>query len=406
MYEELAIFAMIIFIYSIVSGGLDRTPINGAIVYTAVGLIFGSLGLGILNLDVSAEGLSTLAELTLALVLFTDAANANLAVLKKNFKIPQKLLLIGLPLTILLGFGTGVLLFEGLTVFEIAILATMLAPTDAALGKAVVTNESVPADIREGLNVESGLNDGICVPILFLFLALATESNTQDSTTMLALTLVTQQIGIGIAVGCGLTLLGSWLIKIATHQGWITETWRQVPVIALSLVSFSLAQKLGGSGFIACFSGGLLFGAITKQHKEPFLFAAEGTGDTLALITWVIFGGTVVGQSIGQFSWQVVLYAVLSLTIVRMLPVFLTLTGMKLRVDEKLFMGWFGPRGLASIVFAVIVFNENLPGGGTITMTVVCTIILSVILHGLSANTLVAALAARLKKVDAGNNKN
>lgn len=398
MYETLAIMAAIVFFYSMLSGGLDRTPINGAIVYTAVGLAFGSLGLGLLNMDVTAEGLSTLAELTLALVLFSDAANANMAVLRKSFLIPQRLLLIGLPLTILLGFGLGVVLFGGLTLFEVAILATMLAPTDAALGKAVVTNESVPANMREGLNVESGLNDGICVPILFLFLALATGSGVEGGTTKLALTLVAQQIGIGVAVGIGLTVLGGWLLKLCANRGWVTESWRQLPVVALSLVCFAVAQKLGGSGFIACFSGGLLFGAVTKHHKESFLLAAEGAGDTLALITWVIFGCAVVGQAIGNFSWQVLLYAFLSLTIVRMLPVFLVTAGMKLRTDEKLFMGWFGPRGLASIVFAVIVLDAHLPGGDTIIMTAVCTIILSVVGHGLSANPLVALLVRRLKR--------
>ena len=275
----------------------------------------------------------------------------------------------------------------------------MLAPTDAALGKAVVSNESVPDNIRQGLNVESGLNDGICVPILsFLFLAIATESNTQGSTTALALTLVAQQIGIGVAVGVGLTLISAWLLKRSTERGWISESWRQLPVVALSLACFAVAQQLGGSGFIACFSGGLLFGGIAKKQKEAFLLATEGTGDTLALITWVVFGGAVVGQAIGHFSWQVVLYAVLSLTIVRILPVFLSLAGMKLRTDEKLFMGWFGPRGLASIVFAVIVLDAHLPNGGTITMTVVCTIVLSIVGHGLSANSFVAVLASRIKR--------
>lgn len=402
MYEDLSILAAFVFLYSLTCGGLERTPINGAIVFTAFGLAFGSLGLGLLTLDVGAEGLNTLAELTLALVLFTDAANANLSVLKKAFHIPQRLLLIGLPLTILFGFGAGVLLFGGLTLFEIAILATMLAPTDAALGKAVVTNESVPTDIRESLNVESGLNDGICVPILFLFLALATDSSTKGSTVQLAMTLVAQQIGIGVAVGVGLTVLGGWLLKLAADRGWITESWRQLPVVALAVACFAVAQKLGGSGFIASFSGGLLFGGIAKHHKAILLLAAEGIGDTLALITWVVFGATVVGRSFGQITWEVVLYAILSLTLVRMLPVFLTLAGMNLRTDEKLFMGWFGPRGLASIVFAVIVINEHLPGGGTITITVACTIILSIVAHGLSAHPLVAALVARLKRSERG----
>ena len=397
VYLDMAVLAAFVFVYSIVGGALERTPVNGAIVFASFGLVFGPLGLGLLTLNVDAEGLRTLAELTLALVLFTDASNADLGVLKKSFRIPQRLLLIGLPLTILLGFGFGVMLFDDLSLLEIAILATMLAPTDAALGKAVVTDESVPVNIREGLNVESGLNDGICVPILFVFLALAAGSEGEGPARGFALTLVAEEVGIGCAVGLGLSLIGARLIRHSAERGWITETWRQLPVIALAVAAFALAQVLGGSGFIAAFIGGLLFGALVKEHKHRLLLAAEGTGDTLALITWVVFGAAVVGQSVGSFSWQTMAYAVLSLTVVRMLPVFLALAGFKLRTDEKLFMGWFGPRGLASIVFAVIVLNEKLPGGDTISMTVVCTIALSVIAHGLSATPLVGALAARAK---------
>jgi len=400
MYATLAILAVFIFLYSIASGGLERTPVNGALIFTAFGLAFGPLGLGVLSMDVDKEGLRTLAELTLALVLFTDAAEADLGVLKKNIGIPRRLLLIGLPLTILLGFGVGVLVFDGLSLLEIAILATMLAPTDAALGKAVVTNESVPSNIREGLNVESGLNDGICVPILFVFLALVTSTGAETGTPVLAMKLVAEEIGIGVAVGVGLTALGSWLGVRFADRGWVTETWRQLPVPALAVACFAVAQWLGGSGFIAAFAGGLLFGGLVKRHKHRLLLAAEGTGDTLALITWVVFGAAVVGQTVDSFRWEVVLYALLSLTLVRMLPVFLALAGMRLQASEKLFMGWFGPRGLASIVFAVIVLNEHLPGGGTIAMTVVCTIVLSVVAHGISANPLVAVLAARIRRSD------
>ncbi len=398
MYDNLLILAAFIFLYSLVSGGLERTPINGALVFTAFGLLMGPLGLDYLSLDVKSEGIRTLAELTLALVLFTDAANANLNVLKLNIHIPRRLLLIGLPLTILLGFGAGVLVFDGLTLIEIAILATMLAPTDAALGKAVVTNESVPANIREGLNVESGLNDGICVPILFVFLALAaTTSGAEQSTWSLALQLVAEEIGIGAAVGMGLTLIAIWLIRQCIKLGWVTESWRQLTVVGLAVAIFALAQILGGSGFIACFAGGMLFGAIAKEHKPNYLFAAEGTGDTMALITWVLYGAIVTGHALAYFSWEILLYSLLSLTIIRMLPVFLVLGGLNLRTDEKLFIGWFGPRGLATIVFTVIVLNEHLPGGNIIATTAVCTIMLSIIVHGLSANPLIAGLAARLK---------
>jgi NhaP-type Na+/H+ or K+/H+ antiporter len=398
MYELLAIFAVFVFLYSITAGGISRTPISGAILFTAFGLVFGPFGLRLLDLDVGAESLRTFAELTLALVLFTDAANADLRVLRGSIGVPQRLLLIGLPLTILLGFGTGLLLFDGLGLLELAILATMLAPTDAALGAAVVSNESVPAHIRQGLSVESGLNDGICVPILFLFLALATESQVDGGTTALALSLVAEELGIGLAVGLGLTAIGTFLLKLCGARGWVTETWRQLPVVALALGCFALAQYLGGSGFIASFTGGLLFGSMAKQRKPELLLAAEGTGETLGLVTWVIFGAAVVGKYLDDFTWEVVVYAVMSLTVVRMVPVLLSLVGSRLGTDEKLFISWFGPRGMASIVFGVIVLNEQLPGGGVVTLTVVCTILLSVLTHGLSANPLVAALAGRVKK--------
>ncbi len=396
MYADLAILALFVFLYSVIAGAVERTPITGPIIFFAFGLVFGPAGLGVLNLNVDAELLRTLAELTLALVLFTDAANADLSVLRRSFRIPQRLLLIGLPLTIVMGFGVGVLLFDGLGWLEIAILATMLAPTDAALGKGVVTNPAVPPDIRDGLNVESGLNDGICVPILFVFLTLATGAHHDGGTTALALKLVAEAIGIGLVVGLILTAFGALVLGFCTKRGWMNEkTWRQLPVVALSIACFAVAQSLGGSGFIAAFVGGMLFGAVAKQVKHELLLAAEETGDTLDLITWVAFGSAVAGLAIDHFSAAVLLYSVLSLTLIRMLPVFLCLAGTGLKTDAKLFIGWFGPRGLASIVFAIIVLNANLPGGETLSMVVVCTILLSILAHGLTANPLATAFGKR-----------
>jgi NhaP-type Na+/H+ or K+/H+ antiporter len=274
----------------------------------------------------------------------------------------------------------------------------MLAPTDAALGKAVVTNETIPAGIRQGLNVESGLNDGICVPILFVFLALATGKTGEGGPWQLALILVAKEIGIGLAVGLLFTVVAGWLLKIAWRRHWFTETWIQVPIIALALVCFTTAQLFGGSGFIAAFGGGLLFGALAKKHRDIFLRAAEGTGDTMALITWVIFGSAVVGHAMGHFSWAILVYATMSLTLIRMLPVFIALAGLTVSTEGKLFIGWFGPRGLASIVFAVIVVNAEVPNSGPIAMTVVFTIILSIIAHGVSANPWAKGLGVRSQR--------
>ena len=395
MYQTIAILALFVLVYSSVAGRVERSWLSGPIVFTVFGLIIGPVGLDLLSFKTDRETISTLAELTLAMVLFTDAAGADMGVLRKAKALPIRLLLIGLPLTILLGFGVGMLLVETLSLLGVALLATMLAPTDAALGKAVVTNEEVPDAVRQGLNVESGLNDGICVPILFVFLALALDKAGDAGPWTLAIKLVVEEIGIGLAVGLLLTLAAAKLLKTALRRKWLTPTWIQIPVVALALSCFAVAQLLGGSGFIAAFSGGLLFGALAKTERDQFLLAAEGTGDTLALITWVIFGSAVVGQAIGHFSWLILIYALLSLTVIRMLPVFVALAGSGISTEGKLFIGWFGPRGLASIVFAVIVLDSKLPNADLVAMTVTCTIILSIIAHGISANPLVAAFAAK-----------
>jgi len=395
MYQHLAILSAFVFFYSVAAGRLEKGPLSGAIVAIGFGLACGPLGLGIFTPHVDGELLRTLAELTLALVLFTDAANTNLSVLKISLQLPKRLLLIGLPLTILIGFGIGIWVFPGMSLFEVAVLATMLAPTDAALGKAVVTNPAVPSDLREGLNVESGLNDGICVPILFVFLALASRATMKGSGFQLALVLVAQQIGIGAAVGLGVSAFGGWILKRCAQCNWITETWRQLPVVALAFVCFAAAQVLGGSGFIASFTGGLFFGALAKEHKHDLLRAAEGAGDTLSLVTWAAFGAAVVGQIIGKFNWPILMYSILSLTVVRMLPVYLSLAGSSLKPGSKLFLGWFGPRGLATIVFTVIVMNHHLPSGNDLALTAVCSVVLSILAHGFSANPLSVSLGAR-----------
>ncbi|MGD8962762.1 MAG: cation:proton antiporter [Desulfobacterales bacterium] len=405
MYQTIAILALFTLVYSSIAGRIERSWISGPIIFTLFGLLIGPVGFDLLSFETDRETIKTMAELTLALVLFTDAAGADIGVLRKAKALPIRLLLIGLPLTILLGWGVGMLLVEKLSLLGVALVATLLAPTDAALGKAVVTNEAVPDPVRQGLNVESGLNDGICVPILFVFLALATGKTGEEGPWHLALMLVAEEIGIGLAVGLILTTLAALLLKFARTQEWLTHTWIQVPVVALGLGCFAVAQMLGGSGFIAAFSGGLLFGILSKQVREEYLRAAEGTGDTLALITWVIFGAAVVGQAVGHFSGLIWLYAILSLTLIRMLPVFLCLTGMGVSTEGKLFMGWFGPRGLASIVFAVIIVEADVPHSGVIAATAVCTIMLSIVGHGISANPWAKGFGERRQRAEGGSHE-
>jgi NhaP-type Na+/H+ or K+/H+ antiporter len=395
MYQNAAILAGIVLIYSVVAGRIERLWISGPIVFTAAGLLLGPHGLNLLTLQVEAGGLRILAEVTLAMVLFTDAANANLRVVRRTIAIPERLLLVGLPLTIVLGFLFAAIVFPALAVLEAALLAAMLAPTDAALGKPVVTNPAVPAPLREGLNLESGLNDGICVPVIVILLGLAVGTQVEGHTSAYAIKVVVEEIGIGLAAGLALTVFAVGMLWLADQYGWLAEHWVEIPVVALAAISFFAAQALGGSGFIACFVGGLLLGAMRKTRKHDFVRGAESTGEILALLTWVVFGAVVGGQIIGRITWPILLYAVLSLTVIRMLPVFICLAGSGISTTGKLFIGWFGPRGLASIVFGIIVINERLPGTEILSATVGSTILLSVIAHGVTANPLARRLSGR-----------
>ena len=400
MYANLAILAAIVLVYGAVSGRLERSPVSGALVFMGVGFLLGPGALGVLNLSVGTGELRLLAELTLALVLFAEAADANLGVLEQSFRIPVRLLAIGLPLSIALGFALGVSIFPDLTLLEVALLATMLAPTDAALGKAVVTNPNVPPSVREGLKVESGLNDGICVPVLFAFLAVATGSaSSEESTVGLGLGLFAREIGIGAVVGVIFSLAAcKTLGPLSRRPRWIGDTWLPMMVPALALLCFATAQTLHGSGLIAAFVGGITMAVLRPPKKHDWLRAAESTGDVLSLLTWVAFGAVVIDQALPKFGWDHVLYAALSLTVIRMVPMFLSLTGLPLGTDSKLFVSWFGPRGLVSIVFVIIVLNAGVPGGDSLAMTVVCTVILSILAHGLSAVPLARIYGARLAK--------
>ncbi len=396
MYGTVAVLALTVFCYSVIADRLDRTVFGGAIAFTAIGLALGTSGLGVLQLSLNIDALGLLAELTLALLLFIDAANADLRELVRSAKLPRRLLLIGLPLTIVLGVLTGSMLFDTLTLVEIALLATVLAPTDAALGKAVVSDENVPNRIRTSLNFESGLNDGICVPIFLAFLVFATNAAGESGFTEIAIHLIVEEVGIGAVVGLAIAALGAGAIRVREGHEAISPTWRQLLVPALALACFTTAQALGGSGFIAAFVGGLLFGILTRENTHGYLLAAEGTSEAVALLTWVVFGATVVARVAENATWEMFLYAFLSLTLVRMLPVWLALRGTDTRLDEVLFMGWFGPRGLASIVFAIMVIEAGIPGADLIAMTVACAILLSVLGHGLSAKPLARVLSARL----------
>jgi NhaP-type Na+/H+ or K+/H+ antiporter len=390
----LPLIALALLGYAAVSGRLEGTPLTGPMVFTAAGLLFGVDALGLVDPGVSSEPVKLLAEATLALVLFGDASRIDLRALRDEVSIPARLLGFGLPLTILAGFGVGLVLLGALSWPEALLLAIILAPTDAALGQAVVTLPTLPSRVRQGLNVESGLNDGICVPLFFIVLAFA-QADTGGSTNVGAAKLVADEIGYGLLSGIGVGVLGAVVVVVAGRRGWMSKAWLQVVPAATAVLAYSLADGLGGSGFIAAFVGGAVFGGLRRKHGGEVGYFLEELGGVLNSITFIVFGAIMLGPAIGDATWSVVLYAALSLTVVRMLPVAVSMQGTGARRPTVGFLGWFGPRGLASIVFAVIVAEEGgLPHENVIVATTALTIGLSVLAHGVTAAPLAGRYAA------------
>ena len=386
IYQNITLFAGFLLLYSLFAGRFESRLISGPFMFLLVGCLLGPGFLNILQIQINGSGLRLLAEMTLAIVLFTDAANANLSVLRINNWIPVRLLLVGLPLCLVAGYLFGLWLYPNMPWLELAILATILAPTDAALGKAVVSNSSVPAPVREGLNVESGLNDGICVPIILLLLDLIAPEEQHRGTLGTAIHLFIEEIGIGFLVGMSLAYITAKLLHFAINKDYVKPVWQQLILPGLAILSFSMAQWFGGSGFIAAFICGLFISHLMPKQKHRFLETNEQFGDLFSVIVWLAFGAGIIVQAWSFFTWQSWAYAFASLTIIRIIPVLICLANTSLAFEQRLFIAWFGPRGLASIVFLLIATQYHLTAMNQISATVIATIFLSVVLHGLSAN--------------------
>ena len=385
MSWALATLAVAFLVFAAVSGRIEGTPVTAAMFFTAAGLLVGANALDLVDLAPAGETVKLLAEATLALVLFADASRIKVRALRGELDVPARLLGIVLPLTLVAGFLAAIGVLGSLTWSEALVLAVILAPTDAALGQAVVTLPRLPSRIRQGLNVESGLNDGICVPIFFVALALARAEEGAIGNGAAA-RLVAEEIGYGILAGAIAGTAAAAVVVLAGRRGFIERSWLQIVPIAGAGLAYGIAAPLGGSGFIAAFVGGLVFAALRQGEQGEIDYLIEEGGAILNAVTFIVFGAVLLEPALHDVTASVALYAILSLTLVRMLPVALALIGTKAREPTVGFLGWFGPRGLASIVFAIIVLEEGgLPHDNTILTTVYLTIGLSVLAHGVSA---------------------
>jgi len=390
----LATIAVALLAFTAVSGRVDGTPLTPAIAFVAFGLLVGPEALGLLEPSSRGEWVKLLAEATLTVVLFADASRIDLGALRREIGIPARLLGIGLPLTLVTGLAAGVALLGDLAWPEALLLAVILAPTDAALGQAVVTLPRLPSRIRQGLNVESGLNDGICVPIFLVVLAVA-EAEEGAIGDGAAVRLVAEQIGYGLVGGAVAGASAAAVIVTARRHADVDAAWLQIGPVAGAALAYGIATPIGGSGLIAAFVGGMVFGGLLRGRAEESAQMLEDEGAALGAVTFVVFGAVLLGPTLGHVTTAIAAYAVLSLTLVRMLPVALALIGAGTRRPTVGFLGWFGPRGLASIVFAILLAEESdLPNEETILLTVFLTVGLSVLAHGLTAAPLARRYAS------------
>ena len=402
MDSGLIIFLLLIVIYAVVAVWLKRRSITMPMFFIVVGALIGANGLGWINLSLSTEGGKFLVEITLALLLFADSSTLKLHQLKDDAGLPGRLLGLALPLIIGLGGLMAFVLFPQEGIGFALLIGAILAPTDAALGLPIFTNSRVPVRIRRALNVESGLNDGIATPFVSLFTALTVAELTQKLSGWLASAML--DIAIAVAVGAVLGISGGWLFASAMRHRLTSRATEQIGTLALALAIYFSSIALGGNGFIAAFVGGLLFSYTTRHRQHHAVEFTEATGTLLSLFVWTIFGAILVIPLFTAFNPLALLYAVLSLTLIRMLPVALSLVGTHFRRDTQLLMGWLGPRGLASVVFTLIAFEsfqEITRSHQTLFAIAGWTILLSVVLHGFSGLPLARWYANRLKAAPA-----
>ncbi|TJZ44557.1 hypothetical protein FCH28_29945 [Streptomyces piniterrae] len=375
--------------YALCSQRLAATPLTAAMWFVGFGVLIGPAGLGLLDLEHDAGPVLLLAETALTLALFTDAMAVRRRDLRSGGFLPARLLAIGLPLTLAAGWLLAWPLLPGLTAGELGLVAAILAPTDAVVGKTAFADRHVPPLVRQGLNVESGLNDGLVLPFFVLFLASVPGTKAAEEG---AAGIFWRALLLSFVWGAAVGWCGGWLLRWSRARGWVADGWLQVFVPMVAAGAYTLADTTDGSGFIAAWIAGFAFSAALRTGSPPETEKAarpaelaETIADLLAAMSFLVFGAVLLGPALEHLSWRIVGYAVLSLTVVRMLPVALSLIGTGLRAPTVAYIGWFGPRGLASLVFGLLVVEEHVPGVVLVGRVVAVTVGLSVLAHGMSA---------------------
>lgn len=386
MDVDILLVALAVLVFALLAGRLGGTPLTMPMLFTGVGLLLGDHVLGVVDVGLDSEAVSVLAEITLVVVLYTDASRMHLGSVLRRHSLALRLLAVGMPLVMLGGGFVGVLLYPDLPLVTIALLAVALAPTDAALGQSFVTNDAVPSKIRQALNVESGLNDGLALPFLLVLVDLA---HREAGGLWHYVGLFAAMVGLGTLLGALTGWLGGKVLTWSAGRHWTTETTQRLGTLSIAAVAYAGAESVGGNGFVAAFVAGLAVGTTARSLLGATSVFAEAEGQLLTLLTFLFFGAVVAGDIITDLTWRTAAYALLSLFVVRPVATAAALLGAHLSWSSMAFLGWAGPRGLASIVYAVLIVESgSITGAEEVFRVAAWTIVFSILLHGVSAGPL------------------
>ena len=420
MHEPtLLAIAVAVFAYAALARRLADTALTAPLLALGLGLALYSFGLAPGALDLP---LDVIAEIALAIVLFSDAARTDARALIRTHRWPLRMLGLGLPLAVGLGFLAGLLLLPGWPLLEVALLAAILAPTDAALGQAVASSPRLPPRLRRALVVESGLNDGLALPLVLLFASLAAAAEAQSWAGFLGF--IAAQIGFGALAGAVSGGAGGWLLGQARARDWPQEETEGIAALALVACAYLLAETLGGNAFVACFIGGLTFGgalARTGPGRIPGRAASrkarrlaraqsgapprgfldeflEGEGQILVLAAFLLIGASLLPDALARIRGAELALVLVSLFAIRPAAIWLSLAGSDAPPLTRLFLGWFGPRGLATALFALIATRgERLMMGDQILAVAAIAVAISALLHGATAAPAARRLGPKLR---------
>ena len=384
-YLVIAFIGALFLIYSLTLRQLEKTEVTGPMFFVIGGITLANL---VPNnggeLKAGVDLLLPFIELTLSIFLFSDAAKSKLSVLRHSFQYPGLLLFVALPLTLLLGIAVGLFLFAELSLIQAALIAIILTPTDAALSKGLLSSSEVPEKIREGINTESGLNDGLCVPVFLIFILLAKNPESAITTSHIV-SVFSRELGIALLVAITSISIFIPSLNFAMKRHYFAQNTSPFLLLGFAMAVFSVTQYLHGSGFIAVFVAGLLFDKFsTKTVRTELIEDSEHIADFTSLMIWCLFGYACAYLVLPKLNFEIVTYALLSTTLIRIIPVMLSLLFTSLNLKERFTFAWFGPRGLASIVFTLMVIDEQIENKFQIASIAMTTILFSVFIHGIS----------------------